>query len=315
MKKTRIRYDRIAGLLFIVIVVLLISIGIKHIIYVNSYEYKLLNKGYDSDTTHYFLTLDDDKKDYILSLDYSDYLINILKEKYFMWKNIDRYISYYNENKDKSYSDIIAIVNVNADKKWYDESTVKEADTSLKESMLVNKFYYLPKDYDNNLNVVTVKNWYAFGERKIIDYVYDAFIKMYNAAKEEGLYIIINSGYRTNSEQVKLYTEREKKNGTEEADKYAARPLYSEHETGLALDVFTYDYATTTTFENSPEYKWLLNNSYKYGFILRYPKGKEYLTGYEYESWHFRYLGVELATKVYESGLTYDEYYAYYIEK
>ncbi len=315
MKKTRIKYDRIAYLLGIIIVILGISIFIKHNKYINSYEYKLLTKGYDKETTHYFLTLDNEQKDYILSLDYIDYLKDIFNEKYFMFKNIDRYLSYYSENKDKELKDIIAIVNVNADKKWYDELTVKETDTSLNEAMLVNKFHYLPNNYDSNLNVVTIKNWYAFGERKIIDYVYDAFIKMYNAAKEEGLYIIINSGYRTNSEQVKLYTEREKKNGTEEADKYAARPLYSEHETGLALDVFTYDYPTTTTFEKSKEYEWLINNSYKYGFILRYPKGKEYLTGYEYESWHFRYLGVDLATKVYESGLTYDEYYAYYIEK
>ena len=316
MKKRKIRFDKILSIiLFIVIIILSISLYIKHNNYINSYEYKFLNKGYDKDTTYYFLKFDKNQKDYLLSLEYNDYVINILKEKYFIWKNIDRYISYYNENKDKNLSDIISIVNVNADKNWYDESIVKEADLTDPKAMLVNKFHHLPSNYDDNLNIVTVKNWYAFGERKILDYVYDAFIKMYNAAKENGLSIIINSGFRTNSEQYKLYNDRKTKNGEEYADKYAARPLYSEHETGLALDVFTYDYPTTTTFENSPEYKWLLDNSYKYGFILRYPKDKEYLTGYAYESWHYRYLGVELATKVYESGLTYDEYYAYYLEK
>ena len=67
-------------------------------------------------------------------------------------------------------------------------------------------------------------------------------------------------------------------------------------------------------FKDTEAYKWLLNNSYKYGFILRYPDGKNKLTGYNFESWHYRYVGVELAEKVYNSGLTYDEYYAFYLD-
>lgn len=316
MKRTRIRYDRIAFLLFFVIVILGIAIGIKYLIYTNSYEYKFLNKGYDKDTTYYFLKFDDKKKEYLLSLDYNDYVINILKEKYFMWKNIDRYITYYNENKDKTLSDIIAIVNVHADSNWYDEEISKETDISLNEGLLVNKFNYLPKDYDDNLDIVSIKNWYAFGnDKKILKTVYDKFIEMYNAASNEGLKLVISSAYRSNKEQIDIYDNYEKRKDKEYADRYAARPGFSEHETGLALDIFTTKYPTTDTFENSEEYKWLLDNSYKYGFILRYPKDKEYLTGYAYESWHFRYLGVDLATKVHEEGITYDEYYAYYIEK
>ena len=316
MKKTKLRYDRIALLLLFIITILGISIGIKYLIYTHSYEYKFLNKGYDKESTYYFLTYEDKQKDYLLSLDYNDYVINILKEKYFMWKNIDRYISYYLENKDKPLNDIISIVNVHSDKNWYDDDTIKQTDISLNEAMLVNKFNYLPKDYDSNLDIVNVKNWYAFGDdKKILKIVYDKFIDMHNAAKEEGLKLVISSAFRTNKEQTDTYSDYEKRKNKEYADKYAARPGFSEHETGLALDIFTDNYATTSTFENSKEYKWLLNNSYKYGFILRYPKDKEYLTGYAYESWHFRYLGIDLATKVYESGLTYDEYYAYYIEK
>lgn len=316
MKRTRIRYDRIAFLLFFIIIILGIAIGIKYLIYTNSYEYKFLNKGYDKDTTYYFLKFDDKKKEYLLSLDYNDYVINILKEKYFMWKNIDRYITYYNENKDKTLSDIIAIVNVHADSNWYDEEVVKETDISLNEGLLVNKFNYLPENYDDNLDIVSVKNWYAFGDDKqILKTVYDKFIEMYNAANNEGLKLVISSAYRSNKEQIDIYNNYEKRKNKEYADKYAARPGFSEHETGLALDIFTTKYPTTDTFENSEEYKWLLDNSYKYGFILRYPKDKEYLTGYAYESWHFRYLGVDLATKVHEEGITYDEYYAYYIEK
>ena len=315
MKKVKIRYDRIIILVLIICFIIFLILGIKHIMYTHTYEYKFLNKGYDIDTIKYFETLENDKKDYILSIDYNENLINILKEKYFMWKNIDKYIAYYNENKDKTMEDVIAIVNVNANYDWYDSNIVKETDTSLNEAMLVNKFNYLPTNYNDNLDIVDIKNWYAFGERKIIKTVYEKYIEMYNDAKKEGLNLVISSAYRTNSEQEQIYKERKDSKGLEYADSYAARPLYSEHQTGLALDIFTPEYPTIESFENSNEYKWLIDNSYKYGFILRYPKDKEYLTGYKYESWHFRYLGIDLAKKVYESGLTYDEYYAYYIEK
>ena len=93
----------------------------------------------------------------------------------------------------------------------------------------------------------------------------------------------------------------------------AALPGYSEHQTGLAFDVMT-STSTTETFENTKEYEWLKNNAYKYGFILRYPKDKEDITGYAYESWHYRYVGKEIAKKIKEENITYDEYYAYYIE-
>ena len=92
------------------------------------------------------------------------------------------------------------------------------------------------------------------------------------------------------------------------------RAGYSEHQTGLALDIVTYG-ASMDTFENTDEFKWLSDNAYKYGFILRYPKGKEKLTGYSYESWHYRYVGKDVAKKIHDLDITYDEYYAYYIEK
>ncbi len=314
-KRVKLRYDRIAILVGIIIVIIAGILGIKHIIYVHSYEYKFLSKGYDKESTNYLLKLDDKQKNYILKIDYNSDIKNILSEKYFIWENLDTYISYHEENKDKSFTDVIAIVNVKANNNWYDEDNIKETDISLKEKMLVNKFNYLPEGYDDNLDISKIKNWYAYGDCQILTEVYDEYISMYNAAKEDGMELIINSGFRTNNEQKELYKDMDKSRGREYADKYAARPGFSEHETGLALDIFTPDYSTTTTFENSEEYEWLLNNSYKYGFILRYPKDKEYLTGYAYESWHYRYVGRDLAKKVHDSGLTYDEYYAYYIAR
>ena len=136
---------------------------------------------------------------------------------------------------------------------------------------------------------------------------------MFNAAKESGLKIIANSSYRSYADQEKLYNDSVDNEGKDYADTYAARPGYSEHQTGLAIDIYVKGY-DKTNFAQSPEAKWLVTNAYLYGFILRYPEGKEYLTGYSYEPWHYRYLGEALAKKVYDSGLTYDEYYAYYLD-
>ena len=90
----------------------------------------------------------------------------------------------------------------------------------------------------------------------------------------------------------------------EQVDKDTARPGYSEHQTGLAFDIIN----TDPSFDSTPEGKWLAANCYKYGFIIRYPKGKENITGFVYEPWHIRYLGVEIATSVYDSGLCLEEY-------
>ena len=135
---------------------------------------------------------------------------------------------------------------------------------------------------------------------------------MFNAAKESNLKIVISSGYRSYNEQKETYDSYVERYGAKKADTLAARPGYSEHETGLALDITTGG-ATKDTFDTTDEFKWLQENSYKFGFILRYPKGKEKITGFDYEPWHYRYVGLDLAEKIYKEGITFDEYYAYYL--
>ena len=309
-KRVKLRYDRIAILVLCIVAIIGSIIGIKHYIYINSYEYKFLTKGYDKESTNYLLKLSEKEKKYILTLDYNDYIIDILKEEYFMWKNLDDYLSYYSENKDKSFSDVISIVNVSANKEWYDDDTIKETDISLKEKMLVNKFNYLPDDYDDNINVVKIKNWYAYGDCKILDEVYDSFIEMYDAAKEDGYTIYNISSYRSYSTQNNIYNRYVRNDGQKNADTYSARPGYSEHQTGLASDIIT----TSDSFAYTKEYKWLIANSYKYGFILRYPKGKEYITGYQFEPWHYRYVGKDVAKYIYEHDITYEEYYEVFVK-
>ena len=134
---------------------------------------------------------------------------------------------------------------------------------------------------------------------------------MSNAAKKDGLHIYNVSGYRSYNTQKSLYNGYVSRNGQAKADTFSARAGTSEHQTGLATDVNS----VSDSFANTKEYKWLINNSYKYGFILRYPKGKEFITGYKYEPWHYRYVGKDVAKIIHEKNITYEEYYATYILK
>ncbi len=154
--------------------------------------------------------------------------------------------------------------------------------------LIANKSYSLPADYNPDFLPETQS----------------AFDKMAADAAAEGLNIYIASGFRSYDYQSKLYNNYASKDGYAAADTYSARPGHSEHQTGLAFDLNTID----SSFEFTPEYEWVSVNAHKYGFIIRYPKGKEEITGYIYEPWHLRYLGVETATAVYESGLCLEEY-------
>ena len=163
--------------------------------------------------------------------------------------------------------------------------------------------------------ISTKYSWGTAGSQKIRSEAYEAFKEMHEAANQNGIYLMVNSSFRDYASQLRVYDNYKNNHGEEYADKIAARPGFSEHQTGLALDIFSIKSSAQATFKDSDAYQWLKENSYKYGFILRYPENLENITGYNFESWHYRYVGKDLAKKVYESGLTYDEYYAYYIEK
>jgi D-alanyl-D-alanine carboxypeptidase len=206
---------------------------------------------------------------------------------------------------------IISTVNVYRDNKYY-ENTIA-TDTSKDILMLVNKYHYLNEDYVPE-NLVTVNSTYAYADNSAREDVLEAFKDMYNAALSDNIKLIINSSYRSYKDQEDTWLARKRAYGTEKADAYAARAGYSEHQTGLALDINEYG-TNVPNFEDTEAFKWLQDNAYKYGFILRYPEGKEDITGYSYESWHYRYVGKDIAEKIVNEGITFDEYYAYYIEK
>ena len=173
--------------------------------------------------------------------------------------------------------------------------------------VLVNKKNALPSDFVPNLT--TFPSGYAIsdGYRGTQETV-NAFISLVDALKSEtDLWMYVTSSYRSYQSQSELYNSYVKNNGQAEADKFSAKPGKSEHQTGLAIDLVTPG-GSMWDFASTPQSDWLKVNAHKYGFILRYLEGKEHITGYMYESWHIRYLGIDLATNVYNSGLTYEEY-------
>lgn len=155
--------------------------------------------------------------------------------------------------------------------------------------LVVNKTYSVPQDY-------------APGD--LTPECMEAFNSLVAAAAEDGLNIFVVSGYRSFETQRNIYNRYCDRDGQERADTYSARPGFSEHQTGLAIDVNSVSFS----FANTAEGQWIASNSYKYGFIVRYMQGKEDITGYAYEPWHIRYVGVAMAQAIYDSGLCLEEY-------
>lgn len=188
---------------------------------------------------------------------------------------------------------------------------IKTADTSKGVRILCNKNYKLPDDFvPASLSDMDAYSVYKERDNKLQSEAAEAFMRMADAASAEGVTIKIVSGYRDKVYQEGLYNTYAANNGTEEADTYSARPRHSEHETGLCCDINDVNAA----FEYTQAYHWLQEHGAEYGYILRYPKGKEAITGYIYEPWHWRYVSKDTAIAVKDSALTYDEYYKQYLE-
>ncbi len=248
---------------------------------------------------------DENNKDYIVN-----FLLNLINEKYYKKDNLERYVNYYSKNNNLTSKEIVTNVNSNLDTTFYEN--YESTDTSKDTLMIVNKHYKIENNYKPG-NLVTVLSEHGYPNKIRAD-VYEEFKKMYNAAKNDNVSIFIASPYRSYSDQNALYTYYVNTDGKKNADTYSARPGFSEHHTGLAMDLIPEYGLDLDTFENSDGFKWMQENAYKYGFILRYPKDKEYITGYIYEPWHYRYVGISAATTIKNEGLTFEEYYEYYVK-
>ena len=172
--------------------------------------------------------------------------------------------------------------------------------------ILVNNTHALPEDYEISLTELS-------NGKKIDSRIYSDLQEMFDDARSEGIYPVVVEGYRTHGEQEQMMSEKidsykaegySKKEAEKLAEEWVAVPGTSEHELGLAVDINPdYNYSGDDEL-----YRWLADNAYKYGFILRYPDGEESITGIAYEPWHYRYVGKENAFDIKNSGLTLEEY-------
>jgi len=217
---------------------------------------------------------------------------------------------YYNNNKspgddnmdeEKNYSTSVPLIKVDTSPASY--------------TVLVNRDYPMPEDYvPDDLTVPDV----GYSYKGIYEKSYmrkaaaDAIEKMFaEAKKKKKLDLKVVSAYRSYERQQAIYQNNVNTRGEEDTNKVSAQPGCSEHQTGLAIDVSsdTVNCTIEKSFASCPEGKWLAKNCHRFGFIIRYPKGKSGITGYSYEPWHIRYVGVNLAKYIYKKGLTLEEYY------
>lgn len=185
----------------------------------------------------------------------------------------------------------------------------KKADVSKENLILVNRNNALSGNYrPKDLVTVNVRFYRTASaeEKTMRKEAAEALEKLFRTAQNEGIELYGLNGYRSYETQKNLYNKDCRTKGQSYADQYDAKPGQSEHQTGLAMDVTnkTYSYGFQTTREG----RWLAKNSYKYGFILRYPEGKEEITGYSYEPWHIRYVGKNAAKQIFSKGIVLEQY-------
>lgn len=270
---------------------------------------KLIKIGYSNDDIELILTHGDDSAvTRFTKRDKVKYLDEFFSIDYAKLDNYDRYVKFSDETgEDNDY--VVLYVNLNLDKEDYTDSVCVN---KFSYDMLINKHRFLSKDFVPD-NLEKINSEYSNGnDLKANRVAVNAFIAMAQDASRNGLSLVINSAYRSYSEQERIVDTYKKLYGDDYVNKYVARPGYSEHQTGLSFDIGS---KNSNIFSNSKEYQWILNNSYKYGFIHRFPKNAEDITGISNEPWHFRYVGKKIAKIIYENKMTLEEYYVKYLDK
>ena len=281
MVKRKLNVKKLGVFIGVILVILLVVIfGIKSLIDENNLrkttDYKLSEIGYTANEISLIKELKKEEIDTILKHKYNVNITKLMKEKYFIFKNLDKYLDYITESSESNLTTVVAKVNTNASMGWY--KTIIDTDTSKKTSMLVNKFYKLSEDYIPD-DLIDVSATYGYQGKQVSSVIYDELTNLIDAAKENGYSLIVTQGYRSYKDQLEAY-----------------------------------DYTEGQDMESSPEHTWLIENAYKYGFILRYPKDKEGITGFSYDAWRLRYVGTNISRIIHNENITFDEYYAYYIK-
>ena len=270
---------------------------------------KLIKIGYsNSDINMIFAHGDDEAVTRFTKRDKIRYLEEFFTVDYAKLDYYDRYVQYSDETGEDEETTVL-FINLDLDKEVYQDSTPVSVFST---DMLVNKHRHLSEDFVPN-DLVSISTDYASEDGMECSKVaLDAYRRMSEAAEKEGYQIVINSAYRSYQDQVELSDYYLKWYGQEYVNKYVAKPGYSEHQTGLAFDIGS---RKVNVFANSKEYAWMQDNAFKYGFILRFPKKYEDITGFRNEPWHYRYVGEEIAKYIYENDITLEEYWVMFLDK
>ena len=263
--------------------------------------------GYSGKEINYIFKLSNKNIEKLSKSEYID-ITNYYNISNFNVDNIDRYNQYY-ESNNYSYQDVVTYVNINLDLKAY--SVTKEVEDPNNLLVLVNKYNFLPNNYKpEDLTYVPGAYGNNVPMREVIK---EPFLELQKAAEEEiGIILKPTTAFRDQSFQNTLYNNYVAKDGVEAADTYSARPGFSEHQSGLAIDLKNTLISSSTRLNDS-DFEWLSNNAHRFGFIIRYPKEKVDITGYQFENWHIRYVGLNIAKTIYENNLTLEEYIDLYI--
>ena len=268
----------------------------------------LIDKGYSNSNISLILAHgnDDDVSEFA-KRDKIKYLEEFYSLSYAKLKYYDRYVKYSSETGEDEETTVL-FVNLSMDTDDY-FNPVKTSAFSI--DMLVNKHYKLDEDFVPD-DLVEFDQEYCNdevqeGNREAVV----AFKNMYEAAKKEGLGLVINSSYRSYQDQENICNTFKDLYGEGYVTKYVALPGFSEHQTGLAFDIGS---TSSKVFAESKEYEWMKENAYKYGFILRFTKSNAYITGFRSEPWHYRYVGKKIAKYIYENDISFEEYYAEFLD-
>lgn len=275
---------------------------LKSLSYSNDDIWKLIKDGASEDDFQYLIDNNYSAKD----------LEPYSKVEGYKIQNLAGYISAYATYKDYNYAVCITnypfIVSSNGDPE--ESYTISNPDELL---TLVKKGFYLPDDYEPELVEPDIPVAPDCENSQMTPETSKALTKMYKAAKKEGLELVVNSAYRSYETQVAIYNDFETRYGGQYASEYVAAPGASEHQTGLGLDLTSQSVVEgkKITFGDTEEYRWVVENCYKYGFIIRFEDGTDGITGIAHEPWHLRYVGEEVAKEIVKNKWTFEEYCLY----
>ena len=262
--------------------------------YSNNHINIILSHGNDSDITEFAKK---DKVKYLEEFYYLDYA----KIRYY-----DEYVEYSTTTGEDEETTVLYI-NLGMDGEAYKDVEVVD---EFNHTMLVNKYRKLDENFEP-YDLSDVPEEYSARELQASKMAIDAFIEMAKAAEKEDLGILINYAYRSYNTQVELCEEYKKLYGQSYVDKYIPYPGHSEHQPGLALDIRS---KTTSVFAESDEYDWVVENAYKYGFIMRFTNRGKNITGFKEEPWHIRFVGKTASEYIHKHRITYEEYYAMFVD-